>query len=294
MKTNFLTIIFSVVLILVQLNLRPEKRQELLDKLTTKISISDIEENLDKFNYEQYFEEDFQKMTYDINEIKSLMAQYGLPESYDYFEKTGATKIIKNQELCGCCWSFSSTSALAYRFKKYGIDLSLSPQDGVSCYKRDCLGTNLIDPQLNLVKNGSVTEECFPYKSADGETIPECPSQCEDGSEFKKYYSQNAYFTFNYEQEEFYDLVILVMDQLVTQGPIMAGFDVGADFEKFGEDHQKCQTEVYTYDGQSSNTGGHAITIVGYGILYNKIYWLVQNSWGGDWCDNGFIKMEIG
>ena len=134
MKTNFLTIIFSVVLILVQLNLRPEKRQELLDKLTTKISISDIEENLDKFNYEQYFEEDFQKMTYDINEIKSLMAQYGLPESYDYFEKTGATKIIKNQELCGCCWSFSSTSALAYRFKKYGIDLSLSPQDGVSCF----------------------------------------------------------------------------------------------------------------------------------------------------------------
>ena len=94
MKTNFLTIIFSVVLILVQLNLRPEKRQELLDKLTTKISISDIEENLDKFNYEQYFEEDFQKMTYDINEIKSLMAQYGLPENYDYFEKTGATKIV--------------------------------------------------------------------------------------------------------------------------------------------------------------------------------------------------------
>jgi len=294
MKTNFLTIIFSVVLILVQLNLRPEKRQELLDKLTTKISISDIEENLDKFNYEQYFEEDFQKMTYDINEIKSLMAQYGLPESYDYFEKTGATKIIKNQELCGCCWSFSSTSALAYRFKKYGIDLSLSPQDGVSCYKRDCLGTNLIDPQLNLVKNGSVTEECFPYKSADGETIPECPSQCENGSEFKKYHSQNAYLAENYDQEKFNDLVILVMDQLVTQGPIMAGFDVKADFDRFGEDQQKCKTEVYSYDGQSESTGGHAITIVGYGILNNKIYWLVQNSWGADWCDNGFIKMEIG
>ena len=42
-------------------------------------------------------------------------------QDYDYFEKAGATKIVKNQELCGCCWSFSSTSALAYRFKKYGI-----------------------------------------------------------------------------------------------------------------------------------------------------------------------------
>ena len=294
MKTNFLTIIFSVVLILVQLNLRPEKRQELLDKLTTKISISDIEENLDKFNYDQYFGEDFQKMDYDINEIKSLMTQYGLPERYDYFEKTGAEIIVKNQESCGCCWSFSSTSALAYRFKKYGIDLSLSPQDGVSCYKGDCEGTNLIDPQLNLVKNGTVTEECFPFKSADGETIPECPSQCEDGSEFKKYHSQNAYLAENYDQENFNDLVILVMDQLVTQGPIIAGFDVKADFDTFGEDHQKCKTEVYSYDGQSESTGGHAISIVGYGILNNKIYWLVQNSWGEDWCDNGFIKMEIG
>ena len=25
--------------------------------------------------------------------------------------------------------------------------------------------------------------------------------------------------------------------------------------------------------------GPHAVTIVGYGVLDNKIYWLVQNSW---------------
>ena len=46
--------------------------------------------------------------------------------------------------------------------------------------------TNFIDAQLNLVKNGAVTEKCFPYKSGDGKTIPKCPSKCEDGSEFKK------------------------------------------------------------------------------------------------------------
>ena len=292
MKANILIIIFSFTIIQVQLNLRAEKRQELLDKLTTKISITDIDQNFDKFNYEEYFEEDFKKMSYDINEIKSLMNQYGLPESYNYFDKTGAEKIVKNQESCGCCWSFSSTSALAYRFKKYGIDVSLSPQDGVSCYQGNCEGNNLIDPQLNLVKNGTVTEGCFPFKSSDGETIPKCPSQCEDGSEFKKYHSQNAYAA-NNNQDDFKELVILVMDQLVTQGPIVAGFDVKADFDRFGTDHEKCKNDVYTYDGVSESRGGHAITFVGYGILNNKIYWLVQNSWGADWCDNGFIKMEI-
>ena len=116
MKVNLLTIIFSLTILQVQLNLRPEKRQELLDKLTTKISITDIDQNFDKFN--DFGECSFKKISYDINEIKSLMKQYDLPESYNYFNDTGAEIIVKNQASCGCCWSFASTSALAYRFKK--------------------------------------------------------------------------------------------------------------------------------------------------------------------------------
>ena len=110
MKANLLTILFSLTLIQVQLNLRAEKRQELLDKLTTKISFSDIGRNLDRFNYDKYLEEDsFHQMSYDINEIKLLMNQYGLPESYNFFEDTSAEKIVKEQGYCGCCWSFAST-----------------------------------------------------------------------------------------------------------------------------------------------------------------------------------------
>ena len=35
------------------------------------------------------------------------------------------------------------------------------------------------------------------------------------------------------------------------------------------------------------------MSITGYGLLDNKFYWIVQNSWGEEWCDDGFIKMEI-
>ena len=84
------------------------------------------------------------------------------------------------------------------------------------------------------------------------------------------------------------------MDQLVTQGPIVGSFTSSDDFEKFGQDKQKCLNDVFTYDGISEKGGGHAITITGYGLLNNKFYWLVQNSWGENWCDSGFIKMEIG
>ena len=175
------------------------------------------------------------------------------------------------------------------------MDISLSPQDALSCYLPDCdRGNNVQDPQLNLIRNGTVTESCFPFASGDGKTIPQCPSQCEDGSEIKKYYSQNAYRASNSAQSNFYDLVILLMDQLVTQGPILGGFVVYQDFEVFGRDTNKCLNDVYTYDGVSEEGGGHAVTIVGYGLLKNKFYWLIQNSWGADWCDSGFIKMEIG
>ena len=296
MKVNLLPIIFSLIIIKVQLNLRAEKRKELLDKLTTKISFSDIDQNLFEYEDDEYIsmEDSFKQMNYNLTYIKELLQIYGFPESYNYLNETGATKIVKNQQSCGCCWSFAATSALAYRYKKYGIDINLSPQDAVSCFKKDCRGTNLLDPQLNLVKNGTVTEECFPYKSSDGETIPECPSQCEDGSEFKKYHSQNAYLAENYEQENFHDLVLLVIDQLVNQGPIAAGFYVHEDLYDFAEDEYDCKNDVYTYNGVARLRGGHAITIVGYGIHYKKFYWIVQNSWGDTWCDNGFIKMEIG
>ena len=65
---------------------------------------------------------------------------------------------------------------------------------------------NLLDPQLNLVKNGTVTEQCFPFSSGGG-TVPKCPTECQDGTEFKKYYSQNAYRAYNSDQDNFYDLV---------------------------------------------------------------------------------------
>ena len=188
MKVILLATIFFLIIIQVQLNLRAEKRQELIDKLTTKISIIDIAQNPEEIEDDEYiFQDDtFQQMKYNLTYIRELLQKYNFPESYNYLNETGAEKIVKNQENCGCCWSFASTSALAYRFKKYGIDINLSVQDGVSCLKGDCRGTNLLDPQLNLVKNGTVTEECFPYQSAGGKFIPECPSQCEDGSEFKK------------------------------------------------------------------------------------------------------------
>ena len=89
MKANYF--VFLLIIIQVHLYLRTEKRKELLEKLTEKISLSNINDIINDLNNREddYLEDSFHKMNHNVDEIKALMKQYNLPESYDFFAETG-------------------------------------------------------------------------------------------------------------------------------------------------------------------------------------------------------------
>jgi len=71
--------------------------------------------------------------------------------------------------------------------------------------------------------------------------------------------------------------------------PVSVAFEVIDGFRQY-------KSGVYTSDhcGTTPNDVNHAVLAVGYGVENGVPYWLIKNSWGAEWGDEGYFKMELG
>lgn len=53
-------------------------------------------------------------------------------------------------------------------------------------------------------------------------------------------------------------------------------------------------SDTKTNSKLNSQDVNHAVLAVGYGVENGIRYWLVKNSWGAAWGDNGYFKIELG
>ena len=290
--------LFSILFLFSKPKMTEEQRQYFLKKYTTKISYNNLEQDLNNLKNEEEEEDEYFYIKYNKTKIDEIIQQYGFDKNFNFLEKNNIEPKVKDQKSCSCCWSHSATTALSYRYKKMlNISVNLSPQYAVSCYIKDCsVGNTILDAQLDLIVNGTVTEECFPFNSGDDKRIPNCPDKCVNNETYMiKYKAKNAYMTRDYYSEKnYYDIVALIMDQLNNYGPVVSGITLYQDFKNLVFHKAKCTELIYRYDGISNDTGGHALTIIGYGLKDDRYYWIAQNSWGDSFCDKGFIKIEFG
>jgi len=110
-------------------------------------------------------------------------------------------------------------------------------------------------------------EDDYPYKARDG--------QCQFDSSKAYKFSNWTYVIVKPEHED--DL----REYLYKQGPVDIG--VYADtwpYYSGGIFDNSCRTE-----------NDHAVLLVGWGEENGKPYWLIKNSWGEDWGENGYIRL---
>jgi hypothetical protein len=79
-----------------------KEREILLNKLTKKIPF-DNEEEIPSLK-EKYLSRTLKDtIKYKVKDIDQIIEKYGFPKNYNFFEDTGATIRIKDQQRCGCC-----------------------------------------------------------------------------------------------------------------------------------------------------------------------------------------------
>lgn len=207
----------------------------------------------------------------------------GIPTSVNWVSKGGVTP-VKNQGQCGSCWSFSTTGALegAY-FVKYGKLDSFSEQQLVDCDNRKNggkdMGCNggLMDNAFTWIgkNDGLCSEASYPYTSGTTKTAGTCTTTCSNIANSK--IASHVDVSPNSDSD---------MMAAIAQQPVSIAIEADQ------KDFQLYKSGVFS--GECGTNLDHGVLVVGYGSESSKDYYLVKNSWGTTWGENGYIKLGRG
>jgi len=196
---------------------------------------------------------------------------------WDWRER-GAVTSVKNQNPCGTCWSFSAVGALeGIRQIMGGPLVSLSNQEVQDCKGNGCDGPGAGGwPSWGFQwaqEHGLASYETYPFIKGY--------QQCQDYSHSREL--QPGMIT-GFRQVPISEQYM--MDAL-TQQPV----SVALNAQYAGPVQNYRGGIIDTYCSQALD---HAVLAIGYGTENGEDYWLIKNSWGTWWGENGYFRLVRG
>jgi len=197
------------------------------------------------------------------------------PASIDWRTK-GIVNKVKDQGQCGSCWAFSAVAATEAAWAQAGNPLAdFAEQQLVDCSSK----------QGNQGCNGGWMDQAFNYfKIAATELTSDYKYVARDQkckADPTKYVAQ---------MKSYVDVTPKNPAQLqaaaattVVSIAIDASDDVFMDYDS-GIITSQCYNDL-----------DHGVAIVGYGSEGTKKpinFWIVRNSWGSDWGESGYVRIE--
>ena len=201
------------------------------------------------------------------------------PDAYDWRD-TVRVGPVKDQASCGSCWAFSTIGNLeAHYAEEKGTYLALSEQLLVDCDTQDsgCNGGLMEYAFTWLKSNGLEKESDYPYTGTKGT----CKKDTSKYVDMKVTgYKQLSDWSAGDEAE--------IKEFLYENGPLAVALNANP-------------LQTYTSgildltSSQCSPSGlNHAVLLVGYGSQSGTDYWIVKNSWGSSWGEQGYFRIARG
>lgn len=202
-----------------------------------------------------------------LNSVKNQLLK-GDPYDYSKSKKTIASFGCEGETLINT-WQY------LYR---YGV-----PEE--SCFIYGDEENKDIELEVNLTITDVLESSCSDFT---GQKYNQCPSSKKDMISHRAggYYHIPGVKSTDPDKKSGSELDI--RQDIYHWGPCTSGMAIYEDFIKWDG------KGIYEWDKKSESLGGHAIVLMGWGEEKGKPYWIVRNSWGYDWGDDGYFKILRG
>ena len=222
-------------------------------------------------------------MKHDVQGRPHMVGASWVPEHIDWYAAGKVSESV-DQGGCGSCWAFTTASTLE-SLNAIQNKLEKVPHYSVQ-YLLDCDEVNwgcdggwMADAYNFTKDNGIVDWNAYPKGYQSRKT------KCQNPSGVDRFYNTESH-------EE--DLISNDrMKELIAQNPV--GVAIYSNYNCLG--HYSGGI-IHDKDCDCSNPEksdvNHAVTVIGYGKADFgdcKEYWLIKNSWGSFWGDNGHFKL---
>ena len=194
-------------------------------------------------------------------------------DSVDW-RKMGIVTPVKNQGQCGACWTFSATGALeSFYAINTGILKSFSEQQIVDCAAnagKGCAGGWTYSALQYAGERGLQSEIDYPYLAQDG--------TCNYNADKAQKVNTGAAFITSNKVKSF--------KSALKQRPISAAINANAAvIHLYG-------SGVISAKSDCPKVLTHAVLVVGYEIIYGEEAFIVKNSWGSNWGEDGYVYIS--
>jgi len=186
---------------------------------------------------------------------------------------------------CTASYAIAAADSLSHRFcvadtEAYG-NVKLSSQQILSCDKKSqgCVGGGIDFVWSYIQRRGLYPDKCLPYAGQKGAT---CKTDCKESDKRKSLGHCVLQGTKSIKRE------------ILNNGALVAPMVLNDDFLVYSGGVYTPTDQAQMMYGATGKGVLHAVKVLGWGKSEGTAYWLIENSWGTGWGEEGYARVAMG